>query len=75
LKTLALSTDTMRVLQSNETRLAALAAPVGIDPNLAKAIRGAVEQAFVFGFRTMMLVCAGLSMTSAVTAWRMIGQR
>jgi hypothetical protein len=69
---LAVPGDTLRVLQSNETRLAALAAPAGIDPSLAAAIRAAVGGAFVFGFRIVMLSCAALSILSAGLAWLMI---
>ena len=72
LKALGISADTMQALQANETRLAALAAPAGIDLSVAAAIRASVDRAFVFGFRIMMLLCAGLSITGAVFAWRMI---
>ena len=62
----------MHDLQANEIRLAALAVPAGIDSNIAAAIRVSIERAFVFGFRFVMLICAGLSITSALFAWRMI---
>ena len=39
------------------------------------AIKTALSQAFVYGFRVIMLVCAGLSMASAGMAWRMIGDQ
>jgi EmrB/QacA subfamily drug resistance transporter len=69
---LALPGDTLRGLQSNETRLAALAAPTGIDAGLAAGIRAAVDGAFIFGFRMVMLSCAALSVLSAAFAWLMI---
>jgi EmrB/QacA subfamily drug resistance transporter len=72
LMTLALPADTLHVLQSNESRLAALVAPSGIDSGLAAAIRAAVDGAFVFGFRIVMISCAALSVLSAVSAWLVI---
>jgi hypothetical protein len=62
----------MQDLRSNEIRLAALAVPAGIDSKMAAAIRGAIERAFVFGFRLILVICAGLSVASSFFAWRMI---
>jgi MFS family permease len=59
-------------LRSNEIRLAALAVPAGIDAEMAAAIRGAIERAFVFAFRLILVICAGLSVASTLFAWRMI---
>jgi len=69
---LAVPTQIMHDLQVNEIKLAGLTVPAGTDSNLAAAIRASIEQAFVFGFRLAMLVCAGLAITSAAFAWRMI---
>ena len=62
-------------LQANEIRLAALTVPAGIDAPMAAAIRVSIERAFVFGFRLVMLICAGLSLASAAVAWQMITTR
>jgi EmrB/QacA subfamily drug resistance transporter len=69
---LNLPVDVMHGLMSNEVRLAALAVPAGMDPGTAAALRISIDRAFVFGFRVIMLICAGLSVTSAAFAWRMI---
>jgi EmrB/QacA subfamily drug resistance transporter len=69
---LAVPTQIMHNLQANEIKLAGLKVPAGTDSNLAAAIRASIERAFVFGFRLAMLVCAGLAITSAAFAWRMI---
>jgi EmrB/QacA subfamily drug resistance transporter len=69
---LQLSPDTVQNLQSNETKLAALTVPVGIDPPTATKITGAIDQSFVFGFRLVMLICAAMSVLSALFAWRLI---
>jgi EmrB/QacA subfamily drug resistance transporter len=69
----AISIEAMQTLQSNEVRLAAIAIPAEIDSNTAAALRISIERAFIFGFRIIMLVCAGLSLASSALAWRMIG--
>jgi EmrB/QacA subfamily drug resistance transporter len=70
--TLQLSPDTVHDLQSNETKLAALTVPAGIDPPTATKITSAIDQSFVFGFRLVMLICAAMSLVSALFAWRLI---
>ena len=72
LQNLAIPRPVMQDLQSNEIRLAAMAVPVGIDAEMAAAIRGSIARAFVFAFRLIMVICAGLSIASASFAWRMI---
>jgi EmrB/QacA subfamily drug resistance transporter len=67
--------DTRLNLQANEIKLAAMEVPPGIDASLASAIKVSINQAFVFGFRFVMLICAGLAITSAAFAWRMIAVR
>jgi hypothetical protein len=62
----------MQELRSNEIRLAALGVPPGIDAEIAAAIRISIERAFVFAFRLVLVICAGLSIASTLFAWRMI---
>ena len=62
-------------LESNVARLGGLAAPANSDPQITTNVRNAVTHAFVFGFRTIMLVCASLAIASAMVAWRMIPAR
>jgi len=69
---LQLSPDTVQNLQSNETKLAALTVPAGIEPPTATKITDAIDQSFVFGFRLVMLICAAMSLVSALFAWRLI---
>jgi EmrB/QacA subfamily drug resistance transporter len=68
----AISPVAMHELQSNEIRLAALAVPVEMGSETAAAIRASIERAFVFAFRLVMVICAALSMASALFGWRMI---
>jgi predicted MFS family arabinose efflux permease len=72
LANLTLPPGILHALQSNEIKLAGLPTPPGLEPGMAAGIRSAVSHAFVFGFRIVMLICAGLSIVSAATAWRTI---
>jgi len=72
LKELSIPVDAVHEVQSNETSLAAVTVPVGIDPSTAAILRISIERAFVFGFRRIMLVCAALAAASSVFAWCMI---
>jgi len=65
----------LNAIQSDEIKLAGLQLPAGLNAAMADVIRTSVSQAFVFGFRLVMLVCAGLSMTGAAIAWLMIPAR
>jgi EmrB/QacA subfamily drug resistance transporter len=71
---LAIPADAMHDLRANEIKLAALTVPVGLDSDAAATIRVSIERAFIFGFRFIMLICAGLSLASAVVAWKMIAK-
>jgi EmrB/QacA subfamily drug resistance transporter len=59
----------LQKLQSDEIRLAGLQVPAGLDPLTRTAIKEVIGEAFVFGFRIVMLICASLSVTSAAIAW------
>jgi EmrB/QacA subfamily drug resistance transporter len=69
---LSLSPAILQELHVDETKLAGLQVPPGLSPSAGNAIRKSVNEAFVFGFRMVMLACAGLSLASAVVAWRTI---
>jgi len=64
--------DTVKDMQANESKLAGLQPPAGLDPGIETAIKESIRQAFVFGFRIVMLICAGLSLASAAVAWILI---
>jgi hypothetical protein len=59
-------------LESHVAKLGALDAPANLDPQTTVRVRTAITRAFVFGFRIIMLVCAGLAIASAAVAWRII---
>ena len=56
-------------LESNVAKLGSLDAPAGLDPQTAAAIRSAIAEAFIFGFRLIVLACAVLAIASAGVAW------
>jgi EmrB/QacA subfamily drug resistance transporter len=58
----------LQAIQSNETKLAGLQLPGGLNANTAALIRASVSRAFVAGFRLVMLICAGLALASAAVA-------
>jgi EmrB/QacA subfamily drug resistance transporter len=62
-------------LEASVDRLGGLDAPAGLASQTAEGVRGAITGAFVFGFRIIMAVCAGLAVASAGIAWRMIPGR
>jgi EmrB/QacA subfamily drug resistance transporter len=72
LAALHLSADIVHQLESNVAKLGNLEAPSNADPQTAATIRSAISEAFVFGFRLIMLLCACLALASAVVAWRRI---
>ena len=62
----------LQYVQSNEIKLAGIDLPSGLGADATAVIRESIRHAFVFGFRGVMLICAGLSVCSAAVAWRMI---
>ena len=62
----------LQYLRSNEIRLAGLDVPSGLNAGTTGMIRASISRAFIFGFRTEMLICAALSLASATVAWLMI---
>jgi EmrB/QacA subfamily drug resistance transporter len=65
----------LHYVQSNEIRLAGLELPSALDADTTELIRVSISHAFVFGFRSVMLICAGLSLASAAVASLMIPVR
>jgi EmrB/QacA subfamily drug resistance transporter len=68
----SLPTSVLQEIRSQETRLAGLQAPTGVDPSARATIAQSIGEAFVFGYRIVMLICAGLALASATVAWLMI---
>ena len=62
----------LQYVRSNASKLAGLELPPGLDSVTAALIRHSISQAFIFGFRILMLACAGLALASAAVAGLMI---
>jgi len=69
LTNLGLSSEIFREIQSRAIKLAGLELPSNLDASTAAAIRSAINYAFIFGFRLIMLICTGLAAASSVVAW------
>jgi len=69
---LVLPPAVLQELHANEIELAGLHVPAGLNPGTNTAINESIGEAFVFGFRIVMLACAALSLGSAAVAWLMI---
>jgi EmrB/QacA subfamily drug resistance transporter len=64
--------EALHYVRSNEIKLAGIDLPPGLGAEPTALIRASIRNAFVFGFRGVMLICAGLSLCSATAAWLMI---
>ena len=71
---LSVPSNILQELRANEIKLAGLQLPAGLDPTASAAIKESVKEAFVYGFRIVMSICASLSVASAAVAWLMIPQ-
>jgi EmrB/QacA subfamily drug resistance transporter len=69
---LSLPPGVLQELRAEETKLAGLQAPSGLDPSAKASITQSIGEAFVFGYRIVMLICGGLALASAAVAWLMI---
>jgi EmrB/QacA subfamily drug resistance transporter len=75
LRSMSVPPDVAGLVYGQRARLAGIEVPTGIDPSVAAAARGAVDAAFVTGFRWIMGVSAGLGLASALIAVFLIGPR
>ena len=64
-----LSAQVIETVERQKNRLAAIDLPPSLDVRDAAVARKAVQQAFVAGFRWVMLISAALSLAGAVVAW------
>jgi EmrB/QacA subfamily drug resistance transporter len=58
---------------AQHAKLAAIEPPAGASADLQAAVRHAVDEAFLSGFRRVMWIAAALALMSAVSGWAMIG--
>jgi hypothetical protein len=72
---LTLPPEALHEIEANVNKMAGLQVPAGLDASTARAIRESVRSAFVYGFRLVALICAGLSIASAAVTAKMISSR
>jgi hypothetical protein len=71
LRGLNLDPGVVQFIQLNLVKLGGLVPPTQ-DPKTTATIRSAIAHSFVFGFRTIMVLCAALALGSAGVALRLI---
>jgi EmrB/QacA subfamily drug resistance transporter len=69
---LSLPSAVVQEIQANTIKLAGLQVPAGLNRSMKIAVEESVQEAFVFGFRTVMFICACLALISAAVAWLVI---
>ena len=72
LREMGASAQVSAFLEGERSKLAGAALPPGVDAPTAAALKRAVAESFVAGFRWVMLLGAGLAVLSAASAWLMI---
>jgi MFS family permease len=72
LQTLGAGPEIKQALADQRSRLAAAEIPKNVDPALGQTLRQVVKEAFVYGFRRVMLVAMILALLSALSAWFLI---
>ena len=69
---LSLPSPVLQQIHTEEIKLAGAQAPADLGPGTRTVVQKLIGEAFVFGFRIVMFICAGLSLASAAIAWLMI---
>lgn len=72
LATLNIAPEVRRSIDVQRVRLAGAELPPNIDDEMRVALRQAINESFVFGFRVVMATAAGLALASALIAFVMI---
>jgi MFS family permease len=68
LETLELSSEARQQLEAEKVKLGAAEAPEGLDPSISTTVERAIDEAFVSGYRAVMLVAAAMALASAISA-------
>jgi hypothetical protein len=69
---LSLPAGSMQEIHEQENRLAGMQPPGNLDRKTKAVITDLIRKGFIFGFRIVMMMCAGLSLASATIAWFMV---
>jgi EmrB/QacA subfamily drug resistance transporter len=68
----AVAPDVVQAVEQQRTKLAAIELPVSMGPQDASLAARAIAEAFVLGYRWIMLISAALALASAASAWALI---
>jgi EmrB/QacA subfamily drug resistance transporter len=69
---LRVAPEVRRALDAQRIKLAAATVPADLDPIVQTALKRAINESFVSGFRQVMLISAALALLSAFVAWLLI---
>ena len=72
---LRVTPEVRRALDTQRLKLAGAVVPTNLDPIVRTALRKAINESFVAGFRAVMMISAGLALLSALVAWLLINGR
>jgi hypothetical protein len=72
---LGVSHEVRLKLDAQRGRLAGTVVPADLDPIVRTALKQAINESFVSGFREVMLISAALALLSALVAWLLINGR
>ena len=67
-----LPAEAAAAIRGRRASLAAMSLPPELDDAQREAIRAAIAEAFIVGYRAIMAIAAGLALASAGVAWLMI---
>lgn len=72
LNRLSISVSLRQAVDGQRIRLAAIELPTDADPTIRTAVKQAINECFVTGFRRVMIVGAALALASSFVAWLLI---
>lgn len=72
LSSLSLTAAVGHSLDGQRTKLAAAQVPATLELATQQALKGAINESFVSGFRVVMVIAVGLALLSAASAWLLI---
>jgi len=72
LQSLPITPEVKQTIDEQRSKLAAAEPPTNVDPALGQELKGAIDEAFIAGFRRVMSVGIVLALLSALSAWLLI---
>lgn len=72
---LGLPVESQQAVEASRTDLANIQVPANLDEGQRTAVTGAIDAAFIAGFRYVMYIAATLALASALVAWLTIEDR